>query len=59
MTVPRNKVNFLYQTSLNKQQQEIVQRLFDRGLHGNTHAAVLLRLIDESLQQYAEKKAEQ
>jgi hypothetical protein len=59
MTVRRNKGDFFYQTSLNEQQQEIVQRLFERGLHGNTHAAVLLRLIDESLRNYAEKKATQ
>ena len=50
---------YRYQISLNKGQQEIVQRLFEQGLHGNTHAAVIVRLLDESLQRHAEKKAGQ
>jgi hypothetical protein len=56
MTV-RQGARYVYQTSLNEEQQEILLRLFEQGLHGNTHAQVLLRLIDESLQRYAENEA--
>jgi hypothetical protein len=41
--------DYRYQVSLNEEEQATVQKLFEQGLHGNTHAAVIHRLIDEAL----------